>query len=831
MDLDRALLADAEGTVSGLVFNGGIPPAVVVEDVIGGGEVETGAASLEGENEEFGAGGLFELGDHAVAVAAGGAAVEEVDFFAEGGAEVGGEELTHFGELGEDEGLFAGLADLFEHFGEAGEFAAAAGEGAFFLEDLGGVVADLFEAGDGGEDEAAALHAGAAFEIDEAAVDDVFVEAALFAGELAVGFELELFGEVGDDGAIGFEAAEDEGGGEGAQLFHGALVLILLDGFEEAMLEVAGGAEQTGVEELHEGVEIADVIFDGGASEGDAEFGGEVTHGAGLFGVEVLDVLGFVEDDAVPGDFGKGGLVAMDEGVAGEDEIVLGGEGGEVLAAWAMGAVVEVDLELGEELGGLALPVAKDGGGADEEDGAAGQAGAALVAAGEQGEELDGFAEAHVVGQASAEAEVREEIEPGVATALVGAEFAGEAGGSGEVANLGGVAEAIDEAGDPAFSAEVGKGDAEDFAQGVAGGEFAGGAIAEEAEGIADAGGVDAQPAAAELLEFAGAAGEFLQFFHGDGLVAEESGPVQTDFFVEGLGRGGGFGRGGEAAGEIDAEAVTGAPPGGVFDAEAGAFEHGGVALEEVEEAFADEVEAVAGLGVPGEEQGAEAGGEFEADPGGFRNGGAATEGHAINGAEGHGEAGGVEVFEDREEEPGVSAAGLGFEDAEREAVAEVGLELDAALPIGESRGEAFEAGLVAAHFGEGVHESGLPLAVVGGGGKALGGFLGEAADGGIEHPGKGGFEGLLAGLGDGLVFVKNEGAGGFGHAGGETFEGGAVAIEIAGSPAGRELVALAIDDGQEGAAFFEMEGEALGDGPEVTSGAAVGVGGEPLGP
>jgi hypothetical protein len=104
------------------------------------------------------------------------------------------------------------------------------------------------------------------------------------------------------------------------------------------------------------------------------------------------------------------------------------------------------------------------------------------------------------------------------------------------------------------------------------------------------------------LLEFSGAAGEFLEFLHGDGLVAEEGGPVEADLFVEGLAGGGGFGRGGEAAGEINAEAVAVAVPGGVFDAEAGAFEDGGVAFEEVEEAFADEVEAVARLVVPGQE-------------------------------------------------------------------------------------------------------------------------------------------------------------------------------------------------------------------------------------
>ena len=63
--------------------------------------------------------------------------------------------------------------------------------------------------------------------------------------------------------------------------------------------------------------------------------------------------------------------------------------------------------------------------------------------AGQEGQDLNGFAEAHVVGQASAEAELAEEIEPAEAVLLVRAERADEGfggflgGDAAEIAELG----------------------------------------------------------------------------------------------------------------------------------------------------------------------------------------------------------------------------------------------------------------------------------------------------------------------------------------------------------------------------------------------------------
>lgn len=83
MDEDCFGLTDAVGAVGGLVFDGGIPPAIVMEDVICAGEVEASAAGFDGEQEDRGAIGALKAGDHFVAFFHGDFAVEERDLEAE----------------------------------------------------------------------------------------------------------------------------------------------------------------------------------------------------------------------------------------------------------------------------------------------------------------------------------------------------------------------------------------------------------------------------------------------------------------------------------------------------------------------------------------------------------------------------------------------------------------------------------------------------------------------------------------------------------------------------------------------------------------------------
>src|SRR5690606_36657490 len=52
VDVDGLRLPDAVGPVGGLVLHGRVPPAVVVDDVGGAGQVEAGAAGAQGDEQD-----------------------------------------------------------------------------------------------------------------------------------------------------------------------------------------------------------------------------------------------------------------------------------------------------------------------------------------------------------------------------------------------------------------------------------------------------------------------------------------------------------------------------------------------------------------------------------------------------------------------------------------------------------------------------------------------------------------------------------------------------------------------------------------------------------
>ena len=65
----RAGLADAVGAVDGLGFDGGVPPGIEQEDVLGGGEVQAEAAGLEADRKSLQVGVVLEALDRVLAVA------------------------------------------------------------------------------------------------------------------------------------------------------------------------------------------------------------------------------------------------------------------------------------------------------------------------------------------------------------------------------------------------------------------------------------------------------------------------------------------------------------------------------------------------------------------------------------------------------------------------------------------------------------------------------------------------------------------------------------------------------------------------------------------
>ena len=130
---------------------------------------------------------VLELGDEPVAGAAGEAAVVAGDRHAGDLGEVVGQLLAPLGEVGEDEDPLAGREHRLDDLLEAGQLARAAGERPVVVLVGGGVVADLLERGDGGEDRALlAARRPALGGVGDEVVEHGLVEADLLGGHRAV---------------------------------------------------------------------------------------------------------------------------------------------------------------------------------------------------------------------------------------------------------------------------------------------------------------------------------------------------------------------------------------------------------------------------------------------------------------------------------------------------------------------------------------------------------------------------------------------------------------------------------------------------------------------
>src|ERR1019366_565162 len=162
------------------------------------------------------------------------------------------------------------------------------------------------------------------------------------------------------------------------------------------------GAEEAGIEEIKDGLQLGEAVLDGRAGESRAPGRAGRTRGARLRGRRVLDVLRLVEREVLPRDARQKSAVPMHEGVRRDEQVHLGEEPLERLSARASRTVMHDHAKLRGEALGLPDPVLGDGRRADEEGRADTLSG---VARGEKrGEKLDRLAETHVVGETGAEA-------------------------------------------------------------------------------------------------------------------------------------------------------------------------------------------------------------------------------------------------------------------------------------------------------------------------------------------------------------------------------------------------------------------------------------------
>ena len=134
-------------------------------------------------------------------------------------------------------------------------------------------------------------------------LDDGRVERRLLLRQVAEDLHLQLVGQVGDDAASVFRRRSMNGAGQALEAGRRRRGPARPgSGTKKRRAEFGLRAQQAGVEELHDRPQVADVVLDRRAGQGDAVVGREGPRRLGLLGLGVLDVLGLVQDHARPVD-------------------------------------------------------------------------------------------------------------------------------------------------------------------------------------------------------------------------------------------------------------------------------------------------------------------------------------------------------------------------------------------------------------------------------------------------------------------------------------------------------------------------------------------------
>ncbi len=328
----------------------------------------------------------------------------------------------------------------------------------------------------------------------------------------------------------------------------------------------------------------------------------ERPRGLGLLGLGVLDVLGLVQDQVRPVDLPEQLEVAVQERIAREDQGLLRGLLLERRPAGPLQAVVDHHREVGREPGGLLVPVADDGHRADEQRRPPLARRARLPFALDQCQGLDRLAQAHVVGQAGAQAPSSEEGQPGIAAELVGPQGAVEAVGRVEQLEARGAFELVEQVVEPARCLDAREGEragrlrlAERHPHGLARRDRRLGLLFPERQRGADLLGADLDPLAADLDQGRLELRQGPELLERERLVAEGDLPVELEDLVEReAGLAGHLRRRRRPPGpRAAAGSPLARPPGGEEDAEAGLFQRAGLCREELVRAGG--VEVVAG--------------------------------------------------------------------------------------------------------------------------------------------------------------------------------------------------------------------------------------------
>ena len=355
--------------------------------------------------------------------------------------------FARLAKLGEDENLLLLGGDDFDELAQAREFAAVVGVPGRVAEPLRGVVANLLEAHQERQHDALARDAVGRFERCAEVLDRALIERCLRRAQRAPGLELGLVGQVGNHPFVGLQAAQDVRANQIAQR---AVVLVLRQAPGEVAEDLAR-SEQSGVSEVEDRPQVRQAILDRRPGQRDSRIGLELLDLPRLPGSRVLDRLRFVDDRQAPVDCFER-RQANERPVARHHQIEVG-ELRRVEFAQARRRhrrrVGDEQPQAGRKAFGLGRPVGHQRGGDDQQAGAARRRLLLAFDDQQQREDLDRLAESHVVGQAGAESQPGEQVEPANAGLLVGAQIGLELVARIDLRQPLGLAQAVQSFGEP----------------------------------------------------------------------------------------------------------------------------------------------------------------------------------------------------------------------------------------------------------------------------------------------------------------------------------------------------------------------------------------------
>ena len=178
-------------------------------------------------------------------------------------------------------------------------------------------------------------------------------------------------------------------------------VPVPLDVGTDGVVEGLRRAQQPGITEIHEGVQLRQPVLHRGTAERDAVVGRDRPDRPRLRGARVLDVLRLIGDHPTPPQTGVAGRVASHGPVGRQHQIHRLGRGRELLLRHLARAVVHQDAQRRHMPGDLRVPCLQHRGRGHDEGGTGRLT--VLAFPGQQGKDLQSLTQAHVIGEDRAE--------------------------------------------------------------------------------------------------------------------------------------------------------------------------------------------------------------------------------------------------------------------------------------------------------------------------------------------------------------------------------------------------------------------------------------------